>query len=137
MKIIRVERNKTFWNEHMFNKLKHFYCFYMIPRILYPETKLSFSERKWVTDKELSFLSNGLVDSIEYYKEISHNRGYVVTHHLDVDSIKEILIDDYLTLSPRQWLSDFVVDHCLGILNSNHGGKFQIISVSKSSHIFS
>lgn len=39
----------------------------MLPRILFLDTKLSLSERKWITVKDLTFLANGLVDSTEHY----------------------------------------------------------------------
>lgn len=133
MKVIRILRSKTFWNK-MLEKLKTFYLFYMLPEMLYPNNKLTLAERHWTIIEDLQFLNNGLVSNENYYKDI---RGYVVTHTSTIQfSIKDILIDDFVTLNSRQWLSSFIIDHCLNIINHINGNLYQIISVGKSSAIF-
>lgn len=135
IKVIRILRSRNFFNL-MLEKLKNFYYFYMIPQLIKPQKSLTFQERKWRTEKEIVLLNNGLVADINFYKALRNNRGYFVSVQDDMKfSMKELLIDDYLTLDENQWLSNFVVDHCLYILNKKKM-EFQILSVSKSSVIF-
>lgn len=135
IKIVRVYRNPTFWDV-MLKKLRNFFYFHMLPEAVAPGNNFSPNEKKWTTSTPLKYLDNGLVADVYYYKELTNKRGYVVTVNTDVNfSLSEILIEDFRTLDDGLWLSGFVVDHCLCILNMTEE-KYQIISVSKSSIIF-
>lgn len=107
----------------------------MLPWLLKNQVVLNDDERRWRTIKEITFFQNGLVDDIHFYKELKNNRGYIVTKNENIGfSLPEIFISDFLTLNEREWLSGFVVDHCLFIYNSEE--KYQIISQMKSTIIF-
>nr|CAH7732897.1 unnamed protein product [Callosobruchus chinensis] len=136
IKVIRVNRNKKFW-DMIIKKLRVFYLFHFLPSILGYD-KLSSSQRKWITSEEIHFMSNGLVENIHFYRELPNKRGYVVVINADLNfSMKELLQDDFATLNHKQYLSSFVVDHCLHIINRSSGNSYQIISVAKASTIFS
>lgn len=119
----------------MFEKLKEFYLFYMLPSIIYPNNHFSLTERRWTTVKEIQLLQNGLINDVNYYKSLPNGRGYVVSIMDNLDfSVNEIFIQDYLTLSSGEQLCDFIIDHAFHIFNNNND--FQIVSVAKSSIIF-
>lgn len=136
IKVVRINRLPKFW-EIMYNKLNSSYYFHILPELVLPDKKLSAIERKWRTTQKLNFFDNGLVANTQYYKELENKRGYVVTVNPNVYfSLSEILIDDFMTLNDDQWVSSFIIDHCLCIFNDMTEQKYQIISVAKSSLIF-
>lgn len=70
IKLIQVFRSEKFWNV-IHKKLKHFYYFYMLPSISYPQKQCSQTQLKWITNNDFEFLDNGLIADIYYYKELS------------------------------------------------------------------
>lgn len=138
IRIIRISRNTKFW-KNMVTKLKSFYLFSLLPCIINPTNgSLPLLDRKWTTLGDLTFLPNSLVDDEAYYKELSNKRSYVVTCDPSIYfSTAQVMIDDFLTLNPKEYVSSFVIDHCLNIFNKENGSKYQIISVAKASLIFS
>lgn len=136
IKCIRVQRNRSFWENKMLPILKKFYYFYILPYIVCPKDYLSLEDKKWRTVKDIQFLENGLVNDITYYRSLKNKRGYTVSYFKNATCpIKEIIIADYLTLDPKEYLSSFIVDICFNLINKKT--YFQIISTEKSSFIFS
>lgn len=76
----------------------------MLGRII---TKIKKFLLFWNASETIEILDNGLVSNIHYYKELPNKRGYLV-----------ILFEDYLTLNNGYYISSFIIDHVLHILNT-------------------
>lgn len=78
-------------------------------------------------------MPNGLISDINYYKNLKNSRNYVVSvNNISDLPVREIFIEDFDTLSEKQCLSSFIIDHCLHLLNDN---KYQIFSLEISTII--
>lgn len=134
LKVVGVERSVEFWLD-IKHKLVGFYMNHLLPQIIFPNEILTKEQKKWVTVKPLAFFNNGLVRDINYYRKLKNNREYPITYTRDIKhSLKQINIDDYLSLNDYKELHSFIIDHCLFAFNKSE--KYQIISVEKSSIIF-
>lgn len=117
---------------NFFPQLKEFYFYYYLPSLIkYTIDKKNY---KWCPLNEINFLDNGLVNDISYYK----NGNYMVSIFQNLDSkstiVKELLANDFCTLNDNKWLSNFVVDLGMNLINENN--IFQIIPTQLSNIIF-
>ncbi|KAK9702257.1 Ulp1 protease family, C-terminal catalytic domain [Popillia japonica] len=136
IRVVKVQRSKKFWEDIMLPKLKAFYYFNFLPNVIYPTKLLSVADRKWCTFKDIVFLENGLVADINYYQNMTVMRSYTLAYFENIPCVvKEIIIDDFLTLNPNIRLSSFIVDICLHLFNVDN--KFQILSVELSTILLS
>lgn len=90
----------------------------MLPSIISNYKGRTDNERRWTTLKDINLLPNGLVNDVDYYRELLNGRrGYVVAVDDDIDyySVNEIFIQDYLTLDDGELLCDFILDHSIHI----------------------
>ena len=96
----------------MFPRLRNFYYYYMLPKLVLPSTPFLKTGYRWTNFKESpQFFDNSLIKDISYYKPLTDNKGYVVASFQHVASpIKEIIIDDFATLNEREYLAGFVID---------------------------
>lgn len=133
IRIVNIKRSRSFWSR-MLQRLTEFYYFEFIPYHLFPNRPLSAVEKKWTTSKLIRLLENGLVDDVDFYKKLKNGRDYVVTVNTSVTSVKELIFQDFDTLSGKQCLSSFVIDHCLQMLTDT---TYQIFSVERASIIMS
>lgn len=130
--IKRIERDTRFW-KMMEAKLKDFYLFHLLPKIVLPNIKYNDMQCKWTTSQDIELLENCLVNDIFYYRELPH--GYTVGVYSTIDLYNhEILIADYLSLKGTSWLTNFVVEICLCLLDSKN--QYQIVPEYISSAIF-
>ncbi|CAH1170962.1 unnamed protein product [Phaedon cochleariae] len=128
----KIFKRPDFFRNIMLNKLKEFFFYYHLP------TFLNFGDideisRKWRPVKDMEFLSNGLVNDINYYKK--SNRDYVVATFKEFDCFNQINISDFASLDNGKWLTNFVIDITLNLLNSDN--KYQIIPQEIANVIFS
>ncbi|CAG9761319.1 unnamed protein product [Ceutorhynchus assimilis] len=134
LKLVEVERSNDFW-QGVKDKLIEFYMNHLLPRIIFPNVNLNKQQKKWVTVKSLSFFNNGLVINTNYYKKLKNEREYPVTYLENIEgTIKQITIDDYLSLNDKQQLHSFIIDHCFFLFDKTK--EYQIFSVEQSSIIF-
>ncbi|CAG9773422.1 unnamed protein product [Ceutorhynchus assimilis] len=134
IKIIKIERSLEFWSS-IEKQLVNFYMFHMLPEIISPNNSMSLEQKKWTTTKKLSFLENGLVNDFTYYKYLKNKRLYAVTAVEQLNTmVKELYIDDFLSLDEKMELTSFVLDHSLFLINQSD--KYQILSVEHCSLIF-
>lgn len=136
-----IKTQRSYRDTNVFQKLlpclQNFYYFYQLPKIIFPSLQFSnIKERIWNILKPIHILSNGLVDDIYYYKNFTDGKGYTVATFRNRNCyIKEILTDDYHSLTDKGWLANTGMDILLNIINKNEA--FQIISSGYSSHLFS
>lgn len=133
--IERIERNETTFAS-MFPSLRDFYYFYVLPKLVRPNSTMSLCEKKWTVTKEISLLPNGLVNDIDYYRPLHGKNGYTVAVFSKIPTnIKEIVTSDYVTLDSHEWVSDFAIDILLNVIDEEH--EYQIIPSCVSTIIFS
>lgn len=140
IKIQRIERNEKLF-KIILPKLKKFYLFYFIPKILFPSYQFpSEDERKWRTIQEIKLLPNFLVDDINYYKKLPSGRGYTVAGFQDlpynINKIDDLIISDYATLDHSEYLSNFIIDILMNLLQDEKQPTCQIICCDYSTYIF-
>lgn len=87
----------------------------MLGRII---TKIKKFLLFWNASETIEILDNGLVSNIHYYKELPNKRGYLVANQNLDFSFGSILFEDYLTLNNGYYISSFIIDHVLHILNT-------------------
>lgn len=124
----RINRNRGFW-KNAFLKLKSFYYFFMIPLLTDPNALIE-KPIKWTTIGKIEFFENGLVKDSKFYLKDIKKRFYVGFYPNTVCNIKKITSEEYATLNGSQWLSNFIVDICLNIIDTIN--IFNIISCSLS-----
>lgn len=131
IKIERIQRNRE-----MYNKLKEFYYFYLLPSIVESKIDLPLEGKRWTTLTDICLLPSGLVNDPTYYKNISNTIGYTVAYFENIECPfhQDILIEDFDTLSKTKWLSNVVMDVTLAVLDSQ--SKFQLIAFNCSNIIF-
>lgn len=82
------------------------------PGLVFQKDYLLRPTRKW-----RKLLNNGLVNDQTYYN-LQNKRGYVVAYFSDLTCrIIEIILEDFVTLCPQQFISSFVVDICFNMYN--------------------
>lgn len=133
--IERIERDEsTFVN--MLPSLRDFYYFHLLPKLVRPNNQLTEFDKKWTVTKEISRLPNGLIDDINYYRDLPNKKGYTIAVFTKIPAnIKEMIISDYITLNSRQWLSDFSLDILLNLIDDEQ--EYNIIPSCLSTIIFS
>lgn len=128
--IERIYRNKDIFNT-LLPKLKAFYYYHVLPLLISPDGPLTNKRVKWTLIKSLKFLDNGLVDDIDYYKYLPSKKGYTVAIYSAMPvSVKEIIISDYSSLNDHEWLTDFLIDISMNLINVNN--EYQIIPCNYS-----
>nr|XP_023025607.1 uncharacterized protein LOC111513614 [Leptinotarsa decemlineata] len=115
----------------MLPMLQEFFYYYYLPNLL-DIRNIDETTRKWRPIKNLNILSNGLINDINYYK--NNSRDYVVAVFKNFDCLHEINISDFVSLDNQTWISNFVLDIALNLLNVNN--KYQIIRQELVSVIF-
>lgn len=136
IKIYRIFKDDDFWNIQMFPKLREFYYFYLLPQIVNPLDTIPVGGRRWkVFRNQPNFFKNGLFDDINYYKSLGNRNGYTIATFEQVNSpVKEIIFEDFATLDPGSYISGFVIDVALCILNTEN--LFTVLTTPYSHEIF-
>ena len=135
--IERINRDRRFFM-NIIPKLKEFYFFHLLPRLVCPNKKHTSLERKWMMTKPLEILTNGLVNDSQYYTSLSCKKGYTVCKFENIEycPVKEILISDFLSLNPPGWLTNFVIESAINLFIEEEEHLFQLIPSEISSKIF-
>lgn len=134
----RIYRNKEFW-EFMKPKLKHFYLNYLLPEIVQKtgiKTLMVNRDIKYFQiDIPLDCHQNGLSRNPGYYKKI--NKPYIISVYDQIKYVmKELRSDDFFTLDDGIWLSNFVIDISMHLINNEGYTDFQIFDSHTSMTIF-
>lgn len=134
----RIYRDKKLW-ESMYSKLEDIYYHYLLPQIVDPKViceRRDYNINFEQTTTCLNIWDNGLVKDIKYYRTLQINMGYTIANYSYIDYfVKEITFDDFNSLSPKKWLTNFVVDICLHLINHNNGNNYQIIPTEIAANI--
>lgn len=86
---------------------------------------------------QLLFLDNGLINDVRYYQKLPTNRLYYVTFHKSINcDINEITIEEYSILNSKEYMTNFMIDICMQLINTLNGNRAEIISAYKSGQIF-
>lgn len=119
----------------MLPSLRDFYFFHFLPKLVCLNNQLIDFDKKWTLTKEMSRLPNGLVDDINYYKDLPNKKWYTIEVFTKIPTnIREIFISGYMTLDPSQWLSGFSLDILLNLIDEEQ--EYEIISSCLSTIIF-
>ncbi|KAG5870298.1 hypothetical protein JTB14_018095 [Gonioctena quinquepunctata] len=114
IKTERIARDKNTW-EVILNKVQRFFNFYMLPHLAcITKTPLLY---KWRSENSINILYNGLVADHTFYRNIGKN--YIIAHFEELScTVNEVTSDDFQILSTNQWLTNFLIDIYLNLLNS-------------------
>lgn len=131
--IERIHRNKEIFNK-ILPKLKAFYYYHVLPLLVSPSDRLLKNKLvKWTLTESLKILDNGLVDDPNYYKALPNKKGYTVALYSSMTNVivKEIIFSDYSSLNQKKWLTDFLIDIAMNLINVND--VYQIIPCNYTS----
>lgn len=127
----RIYRNKRFW-QNMLTKLKAFSYFLLITSLV--ENKIIEHSIKWTTLAKLQFFANDLIKDYWYYMGQINRTFYISFFSKFTCDIREITNEDFLTLNGTEWVSNFILDICFNIINSDLN-LFNILTCNLSTQI--
>ncbi|KAG5865666.1 hypothetical protein JTB14_001370 [Gonioctena quinquepunctata] len=131
IKTERIARDKNTW-EVILNKVQRFFNFYMLPHLAcITKTPLLY---KWRSENSINILYNGLVADHTFYRNIGKN--YIIAHFEELScTVNEVTSDDFQILSTNQWLTNFLIDIYLNLLNSANQ-EYQVVPCILASRLF-